>query len=209
MYVNKSDVLITIDLIAKAPFDYIILRNTENELPGHLKKNKDIDILINNADRKKALSYFMENSFFQIVHPWHRVPKIGAITDFDYLINDAKIILDLNYQLVLCNFARTAFKLHDKLLQRSIWEKTYYKYLGDHKVRYIDPDIEFVISFLRCCIDKRKMSHWNFKRLCKLYDNSNDKTALMTSIAPYYPNKLVEIKRMFDTQIWSNNIILS
>ena len=208
MFVNNVDVIDTLNLIANSPFDYILLRNTENELPYHLKERKDIDILLNSCDQANAISYFCNNGFKPIAHPAQGLPKVGAITDFDFLVNDNNIILDLNYQLFLCNSARTAFTLHSTALQRSIWEKVHYSLLGDVEVRYIDPEIEFVISFLRCCIDKRKMSRWNFSRLCEIYENSNDKDALFAGIAPYYPDYLTEIARMFETKIWSDFIII-
>ena len=56
------------DVLNKADIRYVMIKNIDNEVPGHLKDGKDIDIVVYRND-KKRFEEAMKNHFFLLSHP--------------------------------------------------------------------------------------------------------------------------------------------
>jgi len=208
MYIKTESVIKCLTQLQNAPFHYIILRNTEGELPSRLAPFKDIDLLIKKSDRSQALDYFHKLGYHLIIHPWSKVTKDVGVTEFDFLKNDENLILDINYELVFCNFERSKFQLHSEFLQNEIWKSSRILSIGGVEINYIGCELEFIISAARCIIDKRKMTAWNFSRLCYLYNSIGNIKTVETALQVIFKDRFTEVINVFEVGVWDDSVIL-
>lgn len=204
----KEEEIIKIFLdMSNAPFKSLLLRNTENELPANLCYQKDIDFLVKINDRQLLNSYLIKLGYLKIKHPWDLVPKDNFITPFDYYLHNSGAILDINYQLVHCDFGRTKFVPHRLWLQKYVWRTYKMKSFGKLRYFYISSEVEVIISSIRCLLDKRKMTQWNFERIIDCFKNIRNKKIVIDELnhilgdySKFFLNCLINNK-------WDNSII--
>ena len=205
--IKKIEIIKIFKDISKFPYDTLLLRNTENELPSKLSVGKDIDLLVKKKNRNSLRNYLKRLGYIKINHPWKKVPKDSSIIPFDYYLHSSGAILDINYQLVHCNLTRTKFLLHRDWLQNYVWKTFIVRKFGAFSFPFISLETEFIISSVRCVVDKRRMTDWNFKRLLNCYNRIKNKKIVKKELEFILGNNSALYLKYLNSGKWNNYII--
>ena len=168
--VNQSDVLNVFRCLNSSGVDWLLLRNTGDELPNNLAEGKDIDILVRPDDRDRMITHLVSNSFYTIRHPYDEDIKLYGIHDFDMLKTDANLLLDINYEIACRSTDGGQWIPLDKEIQESVWCNRIVKSMAGEDISMPSDEDLFVTTLARCVFVKRSFTQWHRKKLSELFE---------------------------------------
>ena len=195
-YISKNSIVNFFNLINKSNIDYILLRNISNELPDCLKEGKDIDLLINNIDKKKVQLFLEENNFRKIPHPHRNNIFLYGVNKFNFYKNTDKVLLDINYQLACRSTDAGQWIPLDQTIQQSAWkDKKFVSINKDFGYWALSSEDEFITLITRSIFDKNEFNQAYIKRIQHLYQaiNIDDVTLKLELIFFKYTPYLLDL----------------
>lgn len=156
------------EILNASQIPYLLLRNTEDELPYHLKYGKDIDILVRYEDRKKLLEVLSENKVNRVRHPHHNGVKLYGVHEFEKFKTQNKVLLDINYEIVVRSLDRGQWIPLDQVIQSSVWEKARQVDVGGVSVPMLGNEDLWVTTLALCVFDKKEFFPWHQQMLSGL-----------------------------------------
>lgn len=150
-----------LSLLNSSGIEWILLRNTNDELPEHLDVKKDIDILVKPIDRKAIHDFLMANQFSEIRHPLANDIRLYGVDAFKMYKNPVGLLIDINFQAVVRSLDQGQWIPLDQSIQRDIWLNRQCASIGTERVPV--PAIEdlFVLTISRCVFDKKDFTIWH------------------------------------------------
>ena len=97
-YVPQENVLKIFEELNLSGINYVLLRNLKDELPGNLKYNKDIDIMVNVGDVSLLHSISKKFNWKKLNHPFGNVPFLYGMQPFEFYQAHG-INIDICFQL--------------------------------------------------------------------------------------------------------------
>lgn len=162
-FVPRTQIYHMFELLSHLNIEWILLRNTNNELPNRLRILKDIDILVKPNDAPKLRTYFQASNYKIIEHP---DLKFCSIADesfkLDYYSGDL-FNLDVCDVLYYCNLQRTKFYPINNTISMCPWESYSTTKFEDYELRVMDTKTFLVANILRCILWKRHISSYYLK----------------------------------------------
>ena len=167
-YVNPNSIIDIFNKLNTSGFEYILIRNINNELPGSLRIGKDIDLLINHNERRKFINFLKANGFKGISHPHQHDRFLYGVKVFEFFVNKYNVLLDLNYQLACRSLNAGEWIPLDHKIQDSAWKnKVIYK-IDNFTYYSLGMEDEFVALVTRSIFDKKKFQNGYMERIDEL-----------------------------------------
>lgn len=150
-----------LSLLNSSGIDWILLRNTNDELPGHLDVKKDIDILVRSKDKKAVHDFLLINQFSEIRHPLIDDIRLYGVDAFRKYKSLEGLLIDINFQAVVRSLDQGQWIPLDQSIQKDIWLNKQSVLIGKEHVPM--PAIEdlFILTISRCIFDKKDFTIWH------------------------------------------------
>jgi|SaaInlStandDraft_6_1057023.scaffolds.fasta_scaffold75642_2 hypothetical protein len=158
MNLIKSEELITIfTLLNEGKLNYILMRNINNEIPSNVEIKKDIDILVKYQDKVSFINFFKQNNFQQISHPHKDNIFLYGVNKFEFFVNSANVLFDLNFQIAVRSLDAGQWIPLDQSIQESAWKHKRFEQLGEDLGYWtLSYEDEFVSLVARSIFDKKE-----------------------------------------------------
>lgn len=167
-YYEPGQILEIFEILNASQLSYLLLRNSGDELPGHLEWGKDIDVLIRHENRKKLLNVLLENGFRQVRHPRRNDVKLYGVHQFEMFRSQDQVLLDVNYEIAVQSIDRGQWIPLDQVIQLSAWGNAQNIIIGGVSVPVLSNEDLWVSTLARCVFDKKKFSPWHREMLFHL-----------------------------------------
>jgi hypothetical protein len=172
-YVNSNSIIDIFNQLNTSGFEYILIRNINNELPGRLRIGKDIDLLIHYSERSKLIDFLKTNGFKSLKHPHQKDRFLYGTKIFEFFVNKDNVLLDLNYQLSCRSLNAGEWIPLDRRIQSSAWENKVLNKMDRFTYYSLGMEDEFVALVTRSIFDKKEFQKGYVERidaLIKLID---------------------------------------
>lgn len=167
-YVNPNSIIDLFNKLNASGFEYILIRNINNELPGSLKTGKDIDLLIHFNERRKFINFLKANGFKRISHPHQHDRFLYGVKIFEFFVNKDNVLLDLNYQLACRSLNAGEWIPLDHKIQNSAWENKVINKIDNFTYYSLGLEDEFVALVTRSVFDKKEFENGYMERIDEL-----------------------------------------
>jgi hypothetical protein len=206
-YYESNAILKVFEILNFSNFPYLLLRNTEEELPDKLVKGKDIDILIQHHDREKLLKALRKHKFYQIKHPLRSDVKLYGVHQFDMFESPEQPLLDVNYEIAVRSLDQGQWIPLDQEIQTSSWANAQIVDIGGSSVPMLSNEDLWVCTLARCLFDKKQFSVWHQQMLSALLPSvdSVDLKKKLQLIFFKYTTRLLALARNGDYQLIYND----
>jgi hypothetical protein len=163
--VNPNSIIYFFNTLNASGFQYILIRNINNELPGNLAVGKDIDLLVHYHQRTEFIGFLIENGFKNIRHPLFNDIFLYGVNKFEFFVNNDNILLDLNYQLACRSLNDGEWIPLAGKIQDNAW-KNKIKYKTD-QITYnsLSAEDEFIVLVARSIFDKKEFQKGYVERI--------------------------------------------
>ena len=159
----------------EANLDYVLLRNSNNELPSKLKKNKDIDLWVALNNRERFIKFLKKNNFRKIRHPLRKYIRLYGVSKFEMFINKFGLIVDINYEICVKSLSKLHLVPIDEHYQRNILKNFKKIYFSNVPIKHIGDNEYHVLLIARHIFDKESFSAWSISEINKLSSICNSK----------------------------------
>lgn len=192
---SEKNILNVFKLLNEHDIKYILLRNTNDELPNNLPLKKDIDLLLKFSNRSVLKNMFKTNNAKQILHPERFMHKLYGIYPFEKYITTTNILIDINYQVCTKSLTPNHIIPLDKEIQDNIWDNSTSKTIGSVAVPFPGPDEYFCILLTRQIFEKNSFDSWVINELEKtmLEINQSRVLSMLNKIFFGFTNKLMRL----------------
>lgn len=170
---NPKFILEIFQILNFEKIDYVLIRNTKNEIPFNLNITKDIDILVNPTSRDKLLKILKKHNFRRVLHPERFFIKLYGVNEFDKFKSKNGVLLDINYQYCVHSLTENMFVPLDKLIQNNIWLHKSNIMIDSLKVSFMGPNEYFVTYFSRLFFKDKKFNEWSKNELFDVFNKCN------------------------------------
>lgn len=147
-------------LLDSSGIDWILLRNTNDELPKLLDVNKDIDILVRPENKTEIHAFFIANQFMEIRHPLANDIRLYGVDAFRMYKNLEGLLIDVNFQAVVKSLDQGQWIPLDQAIQKELWLNRRFVLIGDEHVPMPSVEDLFVLTLCRCILDKKNFTVW-------------------------------------------------
>ena len=155
-YVNPKSIIDLFNNLNTSSFEYILIRNINNELPGSLRIGKDIDLLIHYNERSEFINFLKANEFKSIRHPHKHDRFLYGVKNFEFFVNKDKVLLDLNYQLACRSLNAGEWIPLDRKVQDSAWKNKVINKIDNFSYYSLGMEDEIVTLVTRSIFDKKE-----------------------------------------------------
>ena len=206
--VDADEIKKVFKLLNDNNIDYILLRNTNNEIPNALKVGKDIDLLV----KDNILIDFLRKQNFNIVsHPHRNNIYLYGVKKFIFMKNKINnIIFDLHFQIAVRSLDAGQWIPLDQKIQESAWKnKRFEKIDEDFGYWTLSYNDEFISLIARSIFDKREFQEGYIKRIEELkskIDLKDVEEKLKLVFFKYTPYLLEQIEKKQYNNIIKNYI---
>lgn len=168
--IDSKELINIFRLLNGSSLNYILMRNINNELPVGLEIGKDIDILVNKEDENEFISFFHENDYMTIDHPFKYDTFLYGVDRFEFKYNNNnKILFDLNFQIAFRSLDKGQWIPLDQIIQESAWKNKKFERLNDNfgywTLSYED---EFICLIARSIFDKKEFQSGYISKIDEL-----------------------------------------
>lgn len=173
MFEIEKNIRCFFDELNQSSIDYILIKNIGHELPGKLPVGKDIDILVNPADKELFRSK-MKKIGRRINHPYSSYngwTNLYGLPEFEFwrIFRSYDLIIDVTYQLCCMSLMPKTWLPLDKHIQESAWKN---KVWNDELICWtLDNNTLYVYYLARCIFDKKSFSDKYLSELQHLKDS--------------------------------------
>jgi len=173
--IEENQIIEVFKQLNSSNLDYLLLRNIDQELPGKLKKGKDIDLLVRKSDFNQWLSFFNTLDFKVIQHPLRNDVFLYETDPFIFLLqNKSGIIVDFNFQLCVRSLDKGQWIPLDEKMQDSAWaNKRFEKASDDFGYWTLSHNDEFITLVSRSIFDKKEFQKGYINRINELFPKIN------------------------------------
>ena len=206
--VDADEIKKVFKLLNDNNIDYILLRNTNNEIPNALKVGKDIDLLV----KDNILIDFLRKQNFNVVsHPHRNNIYLYGVKKFVFMKNESNnIIFDLHFQIAVRSLDAGQWIPLDQKIQESAWKnKRFEKIDEDFGYWTLSYNDEFISLIARSIFDKREFQEGYIKRIEELkskIDLKDVEEKLKLVFFKYTPYLLEQIEKKQYNNIIKNYI---
>ena len=193
--------------LSSGGFDYLLMRNTGDELPNELRLGKDIDILVRSSDRDRLLQNFKRCGFDHLKHPMDANLKNSKAIRFDWFASQFHIFIDVNYMLTHLSADQSQIELFNPKVQSIAWEGRRQLDLHYFVAPFIGMEAELITLITRCLRDKRFISEWNFKHILHLYENTSKKDLVHGELEAIFPEQMAFIYNILKCAQWNKYLL--
>ena len=172
-YVNPNAIIEIFNKLNTSGFEYILIRNINNELPSSLRIGKDIDLLVHYNDRRKFINFLKTNGFKRIDHPHRHNKFLYGVKIFEFFVNKDNVLLDLNYQLACRSLNAGEWIPLDNKIQDSAWKNKVTNKIDNFSFYSLGLEDEFVALVTRSLFDKKEFQDGYMERIEELMNQIN------------------------------------
>jgi hypothetical protein len=167
--IPEKDIVATLSALTDSNMPFRLLRNINNELPGHLKSGKDIDILVRWNDIAR-LEHFLKKIRFNRVPSPHRLDQFlyGVHPLRFYKHNLLNFYIDCHFELACRSLNQGEWIPLDRKIQTRAWEKPSLCNIGGVFVPMLPSICEYLHLLTRCIFDKRNFDAGYIRRIEEL-----------------------------------------
>jgi len=178
---DREDVESILSDLNDSPVAWILMRNSNDEIPDRLPLGKDIDILLRFEDCRRIHSFFAERGYRRVRHPHRQADCLYGLDRPRMYRSKTGVLVDVNFQLFVESLdAGQLFPL-DQTLQESAWEQASSRQIGSHTVPVLGNEDVLVLNIARGIFDKRQFSDWDQEHLGTLL-RSSDLSAIYSKL---------------------------
>jgi hypothetical protein len=175
-YFNRQYIWTLFETLNSSGVDWLLLRNTEDELPDHLSEGKDVDILIDFKDWDVMRRHLFDHSFKQIQHPLSHDTKLYGVHEFENFLAPSGVLLDINFEIAVRSLDQGQWVPLDRSIQRSAWANRIKIDLTGQAIMILGNEDLFVATIARCIFDKKFFSPWHLAKLSQLFSCSDEES---------------------------------
>lgn len=151
-----------------ADVEWILLRNTCDELPRQLPIGKDIDVLVRIKDRADLRKHLKACGYTRIRHPHRNDVRLYGVHEFEMYRSERGILLDVNFEIAVRSLDAGQWVPLDSIVQESAWRNRQVAELVGREVPTLGSEDMFVCTVARCVFDRREFSDWHGRFLKEL-----------------------------------------
>lgn len=151
----------SLSLLNSSGIDWILLRNTNNELPDYLELKKDIDILVRPENKENMHAFLLANRFSEIQHPYSNDVRFYGVDAFRKYKNQEGLLIDINFQAVVRSLDKGQWIPLDQAIQKELWASKRSVSVGAVQVMMPGAEDFFVLTLARCVFDKKDFTDWH------------------------------------------------
>jgi len=150
-----------LSLLSSSDIEWILLRNTNDELLERLDVKKDIDVLVKSRDKKKIHNFLLANQFSEIRHPLANDIRLYGVDEFRMYKNTQGLLIDINFQAVVRSLDHGQWIPLDQMIQGELWLNRRSVSVGGERVPMPALEDMFVLALSRCIFDKKDFTAWH------------------------------------------------
>lgn len=169
MFVEGRYVEEVLTLLSRFNRDWLLLRNSQDELPSNLKTGKDIDVLLRYDDRKLIHAYLYDNGFRMIPHPLRNDTLLYGVHPFEMYASRKGVLVDVNYEIAVRSIDEGQWIPLDQEIQTSAFENRRIVELAGIQCPMLSDEDLFVSEIARQVFVKRSVSPWHQEFFTNLY----------------------------------------
>ena len=175
-YCSKKQIINLFELINKEQINYMLLRNTNNEIPNKLSVKKDIDLIIKEEDAIRFNDLLIKNSWVKKRHPLGHFPFLYGLIPFTFYYKEG-IYIDICHQLACRSLNKGEWFPLDMQIQEDVWKN---KRTISNKLWKYKPSLEdeFILLITRCVFDKKEFNDGYIERIEQLMPRIDTKVVL-------------------------------
>ena len=170
-YVNPNAIIEIFNKLNTSGFEYILIRNINNELPTGLRIGKDIDLLVHYNDRREFINFLKTSGFKRINHPHQHDKFLYGVRIFEFFVNKDNVLLDLNYQLACRSLNAGEWIPLDNKIQDSAWKNKVTNKIDNFSFYSLGLEDEFVALVTRSIFDKKEFQDGYMERIEELMNH--------------------------------------
>jgi len=157
-------------LLNSSGIEWILLRNTNGELPKYLEVKKDIDILVRPENKAEIHALLLANRFSEIQHPYANDIRLYGVDPFRKYKNPEGLLIDINFQAVVRSLDQGQWVPLDQAIQQELWLKKQYVPFGAEQIPMPADEDLFVLTLSRCIFDKKDFTAWHRDLLSQMLE---------------------------------------
>jgi hypothetical protein len=171
---DRDNIICLFDVMNNSCVEWLLLRNTDDELPDKLLFGKDVDVLVRYENRNAFRKVLLKSGFRQISHPLFNDIKLYGVHEFEMYRSKNNVLLDVNFEIAVRSLDQGQWIPLDQSIQSSAWQNMTFINLAGVNVPVLGNEDLFVAIIVRCVYDKKYFSHWHVKKLNLLIDSCDD-----------------------------------
>lgn len=193
-YIESGHVKRVLSVLSHFDGDWLLLRNTQNELPFTLEVGKDIDLLLRYSDRESMLAFLNENKFKMISHPLRNDVKLYGVHQFEMLESQDGVLVDIDYEIAVRSSDEGQWIPLDQEIQKSAFENKQLVDIAGFSIPMLSDEDLFVSELSRQVFVKKRFTPWHQQFLAKLYPSLSNASLLrkLGLVFFSYSNRLLE-----------------
>lgn len=155
--VDKAAILEFFENLNASGIEYVLIKNIGDELPGALRRGKDIDILVRRPQREEFIQLMLAHAYFKIVHPqssptgWRFAYGANECLMYE---NRHGVVVDVHFELCVKTLQFSMWMPLDKSINERVWRD---KFFDDANGWWrMDEEVLMVYLLARCMFDKAR-----------------------------------------------------
>lgn len=158
-YLDKSVVINFFSELNSSKVSYILLKNIGNELPGRLKKGKDIDIVVDQRD-KELFEKVMQRHFVKELPPYgikNGWAFLYGLEEYQFWKGKSScgdLYIDASFALACKGLMPNVWIPLDSKIQKRMWENRTWDKENNYWIT--DRETRFVYCIVRSIFDKKE-----------------------------------------------------
>lgn len=168
-YIDSDQIENALEVLNASGLEWILLRNSGDELPEKLNPGKDIDVLMKSSDALTIHDHLTESGFSLIPHPFRHDVRLYEVHEFKKYSNSYGILIDINFEIVVRSLDQGQWIPLDQEIQYRAWSNRIFTRIGNVRVPILGNEELFVSTLARCVFDKKLFSVWHQNMLYKLF----------------------------------------
>lgn len=164
--IPERDIWSAFEILNENQIDYLLLRNLDNELPGSLMSNKDIDIWVNPECKQKMEQVLKKHGWSRQIHPWDFGNNFIFLYSMDefQMYRKNNLHIDVCFQLCCRSLNAGEWFPLDEAIQMSVFRDR--RRVNDKPWIYqLSYENELLHLITRSIFDKKKFTTIYIKRI--------------------------------------------
>lgn len=154
--INPNIIIETLKLLNDCNINYALLRNIDDEIPYHLRANKDIDIWVDINFLNISIAQITKEHFIKVKHPLANDKFLYSMRRPIYLKHKyTDLYLDITPHIFVRTIDDKYFCPLEMNFQNYIAKNIIVERSGEVNYNKIDINSEFILLVCRCIFDKK------------------------------------------------------
>ena len=170
---SPKSILNFFEILNNSDIKWILVRNSNNEIPLNHNKSKDIDLLIHEDCKIKIRELFLLNGIKKIIHPLNSATRIYCLEPFEMYITQDKLLIDITYKLSVKSLDKGQWLPLDQKIQESAFDNSKIFEMMGVSIKILSVEDRVVEMITRAIFNKRIINLSELREVNQLIGECN------------------------------------